>query len=130
MADGWISYVVTPDAYRRGLETIAGGAAVAGRKIASVGTGHLLFTRIDDDPGRALEIASDHLSQRYAMDFRRAAERYAALGRPEEVAARIAEFWQAGVRHIVLDLVGPPADRDAQLERFAAEVKPLLSSLH
>ena len=129
LADGWISYVVTPEAYARGLETIAAGAEAVDRDLGSFGTGHLLFTRIDNDHERALDIASDHLSRRYAMDFRRAAKRYAALGRPEDVAERIAEFWSAGLRHVVLDLVGPLDERNEQLERFSAEVKPLLTAL-
>ena len=47
-------------------------------------------------------------------------------GRPEDVAERIHAFREAGLRHIVLDLVGPMEERDEQLERFAAEVRPLL----
>jgi hypothetical protein len=43
------------------------------------------------------------------------------------VAARVAAFRDAGVRHLVLDPVGPMADRDEQLARFAAEVRPLLA---
>ncbi len=42
------------------------------------------------------------------------------------MAAKIAEFREAGLRHVVLDLVGPFGERDAQLERFAKDVKPLL----
>ena len=82
--------------------------------------------RIDDDYDAALDAATEHLSLRYAMDFRRAAKRYAALGKPEDVAAKIAEFCAAGVRHFILDCTGPFEDRDAQLARFAAEVRPLL----
>ena len=82
--------------------------------------------RIDDDYAAALDAATEHLSMRYAMDFRRAAQRYAALGSPSDVAARIAEFRAAGVRHFILDCTGPFPDRDAQLERFAQEVRPLL----
>ena len=67
-----------------------------------------------------------HLSRRYAMDFREPARRYAALGAPHDVAARIAAFRDAGVRHVILDLVGPVEDRSAKLERFAHEVAPLL----
>jgi alkanesulfonate monooxygenase SsuD/methylene tetrahydromethanopterin reductase-like flavin-dependent oxidoreductase (luciferase family) len=63
---------------------------------------------------------------RYAMDFRSPARRYAALGSPADVAAKIAEFREAGIRHFVLDMTGPVEERDAQLERFAAEVRPLL----
>lgn len=126
LADGWISYVVTPEGYREGLERIARAAEAAARPLERFGTGHLLFVRIDDDRETALDAASEHLSKRYAMDFRRAADRYAALGRPADVAERIHAFREAGLRHVVLDLVGPAEDRDAQLERFAVEVRPLL----
>jgi alkanesulfonate monooxygenase SsuD/methylene tetrahydromethanopterin reductase-like flavin-dependent oxidoreductase (luciferase family) len=62
------------------------------------------------------------------MDFRKAAKRYAALGKPADVAARIAELQRAGVRNVIVDVVGRPEERDEQLERFAKEVRPLLAS--
>jgi probable F420-dependent oxidoreductase len=126
LADGWISYVVTPQTYREGLDDIARAAEKADRKLERFGTGHLLFMRLDDSREVALEAATAHLSRRYAMDFRRATDRYSALGRPEDVAERIHAFRAAGLRHVVLDLVGPIEDRDEQLERFATEVRPLL----
>ncbi len=126
LADGWVSYVVTAERYAQGLERIACAAERAGRSIESFGTAHLLFMRLDSSRERALDHASDHLSQRYAMDFRRAAERYTAFGRPEDVAARIEEYRRAGLRHLLLDLTGPHGDREAQLEQFAKEVRPLL----
>jgi probable F420-dependent oxidoreductase len=129
LADGWISYVVTPETYRAGLETIAAAAETTGRKIAHFGTGHLLFARLDATYEQALDAAAATLSHRYAMDFRRAAERYAALGRPEQVAERIRAFHDAGVRHLVLDLVGPYEERPKQIENFAREVLPLLGDL-
>lgn len=126
VADGWMSYVVTPDRYRAGLETIAAAAEKSGRTIERLGTAHLLFAWIDDDYERALDAATAHLSTRYAMDFRKPARRYAALGSPAEVAAKISEFRDAGVRHFILDMTGPFEERELQLERFAAEVRPLL----
>lgn len=125
LSDGWISYVVSPSQYRAGLEAIA--TAAAGRDLERFGTGHLLFARLDDDYETALDVASAALSERYAMDFRSAARRYCALGRPEDAAEKIAEFVDAGVRHIVLDMVGPNDERMEQLERFAQELRPLLS---
>lgn len=126
LADGWISYVVTPERYRAGLEQVEKAARACGRSFERFGTGHLLFTRIDADAETSLDHASAHLSKRYAMDFRSAARRYAALGPPADVAERIDSYRRAGVRHVVLDMVGPAQDRDAQLERFAREVRPLL----
>ena len=129
LADGWLSYVVTPEMYRSALEKIDAAAREAGRNVTAFGTAHLLFARIDDSYEQALDAATETLSVRYAMDFRRAAQRYCALGRPEQVAERIREFHAAGVRHVILDLLGPYEQRHAQVERFAAEAMPLLRDL-
>ena len=112
--------------YRASLEKIDAAAREAGRSVTRFGTGHLLFTRIDDSYDKALDAATETLSVRYAMDFRRAAQRYCALGRPEQVAERIREFHAAGVRHVILDLLGPYEQRSDQIARFAAEAMPLL----
>jgi probable F420-dependent oxidoreductase len=127
LADGWLSYVVTPQTYRASLDTIA--EAAAGRGLARFGTGHLLFTRLDASYEKALDAAARTLSVRYAMDFRPAARRYAALGTPSQVAERIRELHAAGARHIAIDLVGPYEERPAQIEEFAVEVLPLLADL-
>jgi probable F420-dependent oxidoreductase len=129
LADGWLSYVVTPEMYRSGLEKIDVAAREAGRSMTNFATGHLLFTRIDDSYEQALDAATETLSVRYAMDFRRAAQRYCALGKPEQVVERVREFHAAGVRHVMLDLLGPYEQRDAQIARFAAEAMPLLRDL-
>ncbi|HKH69201.1 MAG TPA: LLM class flavin-dependent oxidoreductase [Reyranella sp.] len=130
MTDGWMSYVVTPDMYRQGLEKIATAASEAARTFdRGFGTAHLLFTRIDDTYEKALDAATVSLSQRYAMDFRKAAQRYCALGTPQDVVETIFKFQQAGVRHLILDFVGPYEERDQQIERFAAEAIPLLAGL-
>jgi probable F420-dependent oxidoreductase len=129
MADGWLSYVVTPAMYKASLEKIGAAADAAGRELDTYGTGHLLFARVDDTYEKALDAATVTLSARYAMDFRNATRRYAALGRPAEVAEQIRAFYEAGVRHIILDLVGPYEERDRQIEWFAAEAMPLLKDL-
>src|SRR5579884_785087 len=56
LADGWISYVVTPDQYRAALARIA--AAAEGRSLGRFGTGHLLFIRLDDSYEAALDAAA------------------------------------------------------------------------
>jgi probable F420-dependent oxidoreductase len=129
LADGWIAYVVTPDMYKAGLEKISAAAKAAGRAGARFGTGHLLFTRLDHSYDKALDAAALSLSHRYAMDFRKPAERYAALGTPEQIARRIRDFHAAGVRHLIFDLVGPYEERNRQIARVAREVFPLLADL-
>lgn len=129
IGDGYVSYVVTPEIYRAALDKIAAAAAEAGRAPAPFGTGHLLFARLDDSYEAALDAATETLSVRYAMDFRKAAQRYCALGRAGDVAERISEFHAAGVRHVILDLLGPYEQRQRQIEWFAAEAMPLLAAL-
>ena len=130
MTDGWMSYVVTPEMYRQGLQKIAAAAAEAGRVFdKGFGTAHLLFTCIDDTYEGALDKAAASLSQRYGMDFRKAAQRYCALGTPQDVVETIFKFQQAGVRHLILDFFGPYEERDQQIERFAAEAMPSLAGL-
>ena len=129
LANGWISYVVTPEMYQSGLDKIATAAKQAGRARAKFGTGHLLFTRLDDSYETALDAATVSLSHRYAMDFRKAAERYAALGSAQQIADRVRAFHTAGVREIILDLVGPYEERSQQIVRIAREVFPLLVDL-
>ena len=99
------------------------------RTLSRFGTGHLLFTRIDKDRESALAFAAEFLSARYAMDFRRAAERYCALGTPEEVAAAIRAFHEAGVRHVVLHVLAHEDEKAAHIARFAEQVGPLLADL-
>jgi probable F420-dependent oxidoreductase len=129
IGDGWLSYVITPDMYRAGLDKIAQAADAAGRGVPRFGTGHLLFTRVDDTYEKALDAATETLSVRYAMDFRKAAQRYCALGRPEQIVETIRQFHAAGLRHVILDLLGPYEERNRQIERFASEAMPLLRDL-
>lgn len=129
LCDGWISYVVTPEMFAESLATIETEMEKAGRTVDRYGTGHLYFFRIDDDFDTAWDKATEHLSRRYAMDFRKPAKRYAALGTPEQVAEKIRAFHAAGVRHFVMDPTGPDGEEMAQLERFAKEVRPLLGDL-
>ena len=127
--DGWISYVVTADMYRAGLEKIAGFVRQSGRELTRFGAGHLLFARLGRTREEALAEAARHLSVRYAMDFRKAAERYCAAGRPEDVADALRAFHSAGARTIMLDMIGHPEERDGQLQQFAEEVMPLVAGL-
>ena len=129
LGDGYLSYVVTPEMFADALATIDQAASEAGRDLRSFGTGHLLFTRLDASFEAALDAAAAALSVRYAMDFRRPAQRYCALGTPAQVAERVRAFHAAGARHVVLDFVGPYEERDRQIAWFAGEVMPMLVDL-
>ena len=129
LGDGYLAYVISPDMYRAALVTIDEAAEHAGRGTIPFSTGHLLFTRLDHTYEQALDHATETLSVRYAMDFRKAAQRYCALGTPEMVAERIREFHAAGVRHVILDLLGPHEQKAEQIAWFAEKAMPLLVDL-
>ncbi len=127
LCDGYVSYVVTPDQYRAALESIGAHYGAAKRSLPEYGTSHLLFMRLGKTYEEAYESANTLLSKRYAMDFSRATQRYAALGAPADIAAFLDKFHAAGVRHFELEFLGTPDERDAQIEQFGKEVRPLLS---
>lgn len=129
IGNGWHSYAITADMYRDGLATIRETAEAEGFDERPFGTGHLLFARVSDNYEQALDEAADHLSTRYNMDMRPATKRYGAIGAPDDVAATIRDFFDAGVRHITLDLAGPYERRGEQFDRFSADVLPLLDDL-
>ena len=108
---------------------IARAGAEAGRDFSTFGTGHLLFMRLAKDYESALDYATKTLSARYEMDFSKATKRYCALGTTEQVAATIREFYEAGVRHLVVDFIAERADQIEQIDLFGAEVMPLLADL-
>jgi alkanesulfonate monooxygenase SsuD/methylene tetrahydromethanopterin reductase-like flavin-dependent oxidoreductase (luciferase family) len=119
-------YVVTPKRVGEGLDFIAREAEKAGRTFVHFGTALHLFVTLGPSYEDALDVAAEHLSKRYAMDFREPARRYAAVGKPADVAARIDEFIKAGIRDVNVDIASAPAERDAQHEQFGMEVIPLL----
>ncbi len=128
VGQGWIPYVITPQRYARGLEQIAQFASDGGRHLDNFGTGLFLFFNIGESFEQSLEVAARMIGGYYAMDFRAAARRYCALGSPSDVAAKIAEFRNAGAREFVLAATASAQDHAVQLERFAREVIPLLQS--
>ena len=129
IGDGWHAYAITAQMYRDGLALIRETAEDSGRSHPRFGTGHLLFARVADNYEQGLDEAADHLSTRYNMDMRPATKRYGAIGAPEDVAATIRDFYDAGVRHLTLDIAGVYERRGEQLDRFANEVFPLLKDL-
>ena len=129
VGDGWIAYAVTPEMFAQGLKVIEAAAIQAERRVEHFGTANVMFCRVGDSYEQALAECAQSLSVRYGMDMAPAVKRYGAIGRPQDVAAKIREYHAAGVRHIVLDLAGPYENRDQQLERFAGEVRPLLKDV-
>ena len=124
LANGWISYVVTPDRYRQSLEKIRAAARESGRSLAGFETAHLTFITVGSDYERAKAAWVERLSKRYNQDFAPHAERYGIIGTPAQCIEKLERFVEAGCGYFVFDFISDPKDKPAQLEAAASEVLP------
>ncbi|MFB4309698.1 LLM class flavin-dependent oxidoreductase [Actinomadura sp. GTD37] len=125
LGDGWMPYLVSPDAYRRSARTIRDEAAAAGRDLTGFEWAAYVYCSVRRDGDRARDEAASFLGRAYGGKPRAMLDRIAPAGTPEEVAARLQEFVDAGARHIV---VSPAAQEDTLgiVALAAAEVLPRL----
>jgi alkanesulfonate monooxygenase SsuD/methylene tetrahydromethanopterin reductase-like flavin-dependent oxidoreductase (luciferase family) len=121
--DGWLPYVPSPAEYAAGIARVRDAAMKAGRDPASVTPGLFATVLIGDveESHRTLE----HYCRAFygaPLDLVAGIQLIAA-GPGEAVAARLAEFAEAGARHVVLRIGSlHPGD---QLERVAEAVSSL-----
>ena len=110
----------------RGQVRVREKAAAAGRDGAAVTGAVFLWTCADRDAAWARETGIATVSATYAQDFTPLADRYLALGGPEQVAERIREFAAAGAERVLLQPAAPPAERRRVVDTLATEVLPHL----
>ncbi|GAB2831736.1 LLM class flavin-dependent oxidoreductase [Actinocorallia aurea] len=124
--DGWLPYLVSPAAYARSVRTIRDEAASIGRDLAGFEWMVYLYCSVRADRERARADVAGFLGSAYGDKPPEMLDRIAPAGTPEEVAARVQAYVDAGARHIVIS----PAAREDTLGivRLAAEeVLPRLS---
>lgn len=118
LGDGWLPYLVSPEAFARGVEAVRGHAVEAGRDPDRLMHGVVAFARVEEDGEAARERARLHLSRRYGMTFQpHHVERLCIVGTPEECATRIAAFAAAGAWHLSLN---PAAEEHELLDQVQA----------
>ena len=125
LGDGWLPYLVSPRTFAAGVERVRAHALAADRDPAELRHGIVAFARVEDDGERARETARDHLSQRYGMRFEpHHVEHLCIAGTPEECAARVQAYADAGATRLALN---PAVDGDeflSQVERLRTIVAP------
>lgn len=125
LGDGWMPYLYSPRAYAESVERIKALAAEKGRDLAGFEWMAYIFVNVGDDADKAREELAGFLGGAYSQDFRAFVDRVAAAGTPEQVAARVQQYVDAGVRHIIF----APAtreDRPGMARRILEEVTPRL----
>jgi probable F420-dependent oxidoreductase len=107
LGDGWIPIWVSAEKLARGYAQLPPHVTPAVTLPAHVGSKRRLY---------------EHLRTRYSGDFtEHVVDRYCVAGSPDECAARIREYVDAGARHIVFNILEPDdAERLAEVALAAA----------
>jgi probable F420-dependent oxidoreductase len=127
LGDGWMPYLYSPEAYRRSVLAITKEAAEAGRDLSQFEWMLYLYCSVRSDPDRARADVVGFLGSAYGDKPGSMLDRIAPAGTPEQVAARLQDYVDAGVRHFI---ISPAAHEDTlQVVRLAAEeVLPRLTA--
>ena len=122
--DGWITVHLSPEEYSKNWKKIKGiGAEKKPEK--SYIPAFNCFVNVNEDPRKGWEGVRDHLEDFHGPPIRDdVVDRWAVAGPPEQIAARLNEYIEAGVR-IFQIVIGSP-DQFGQMRRIAECVLPLI----
>lgn len=122
LTDGWIGGPFSPaEDYRTSLATVHEYAKGFGRDPAALEAGKLIYVSVDDDKERALATLKPFIADYYGPRIDIA--EHGVYGPPDEVAAQLRGFVEAGVTTFML---GVPTLDIGHIERIAKEVVPQL----
>ena len=122
--DGWITVHLSPAEYAENFAKIAalGAERMPGKSYMPAFN---CFMNVNDDPRRGWEGVRDHLEDFHGPPIRDdVVDRWAIAGPAEQIAARLNEYIDAGVR-IFQIVIGSP-DQFGQMRRIAEQVLPLI----
>jgi alkanesulfonate monooxygenase SsuD/methylene tetrahydromethanopterin reductase-like flavin-dependent oxidoreductase (luciferase family) len=125
LGEGWMPYLYSPRRYAESAREIRDRAEQAGRDLTGFAWMNFCFVHVDDDGAAARAMATRILSRRYGQDMGPQLDRVAVVGTPNEVAARLAEFADAGVEHVIFAALAMERDRQT-MEQLMTEVIPQL----
>ena len=125
LGDGWMPYLVSPDAYARSVRAIRDEAQKAGRDLAGFEWLLYLYCSVRRDGDRAREDVAGFLGRAYGGKPAAMLDRIAPAGTPADVAARLQGYVDAGARHIVIS----PASASGTLEVVTLAAEEVLPRL-
>ena len=124
--DGWITVHTTPEEYAAHFKTIEsiGAERHPGKTYTQAFN---CFMNVNDDPRAGWEAVREHLEDFHGPPIRPdVVDRWAVAGPPEQIAARLQEYIDKGVRIFQL-VIGSP-DQLGQMRAIAERVLPLVKS--
>jgi alkanesulfonate monooxygenase len=126
-SDGWLTYFYEPDPFERAWQKIRGYAEAAGRDPDELHNMAQLPLCIADSFEEADRRARQYIADYFDLPaWSESTAESAIRGTPEQCAEQIAQHAAVGVQHICLV---PYGYEQEQVERFAAEVMPLVADL-
>lgn len=126
LGDGWLDYFVTVQTFRDCLAKIKEYACEYGRDTHQYVATHFAMASMAGSKQEAKAEAEKFLGTYYDARFGFLVTRYCALGTPEECAAKILPFVDAGANNLILGPACEPNSLLAQLALLAKEVLPRL----
>jgi probable F420-dependent oxidoreductase len=126
-SDGWLTYFYEPEPFERAWHKIRGHAEAAGRDPDELHNMAQLPLCIGDSFEEADRRARQYIADYFDLPaWSESTAESAIRGTPEQCAEQIAQHAAVGVQHICLV---PYGYEQEQVERFAAEVMPLVAEL-
>jgi alkanesulfonate monooxygenase SsuD/methylene tetrahydromethanopterin reductase-like flavin-dependent oxidoreductase (luciferase family) len=117
--DGWMPYLLSPDAYARSVRTIGAEAERIGRDLAAFTWMIYVYCSIRTNGDRARTEVASFLGSAYGDKPPAMLDRIAPAGTPEEVAPSFQRYVDAGARYFI---ISPAAAEDTlEVVRLAAE---------
>jgi probable F420-dependent oxidoreductase len=126
LGDGWFPYMYSPRRYAASVETVKQAADEAGRDLAAFEWYVWLFVNVNPDGDAAREEAARSMGGTYNQDFAPMVDSVAAAGTPEEVAAKVQAFHDAGARHFVFSPATAGGDPEPVVDRLLGDIVPAL----
>ncbi|WP_285653939.1 LLM class flavin-dependent oxidoreductase [Actinomycetospora sp. NBRC 106375] len=124
--DVWMPYLGSPDRVARGLRTAHEEAERRGRDPGEVTGAYFAWSCVDPDPAVARRTALDALAATYGQDMERIVDACVPHGTPEQVAARLAEYRDAGAASVVIAPAVGGEGRERMIDLVADDVLPRL----
>jgi alkanesulfonate monooxygenase SsuD/methylene tetrahydromethanopterin reductase-like flavin-dependent oxidoreductase (luciferase family) len=117
VGDGWVPLFLTPEEYGPALARLRAETAEAGRDPEAVEAGVVVFACVGDGAAAA-ERGCTWLSELYRLPPK-AFGRHLVSGSPDDCAVALAQYAEAGARHILIMVAGSPAVSHFSLLRQA-----------
>jgi alkanesulfonate monooxygenase SsuD/methylene tetrahydromethanopterin reductase-like flavin-dependent oxidoreductase (luciferase family) len=125
LGDGWMPYLMSPSAYARSVAMICEEARAVGRDLTRFEWMMYLYCSVRRDAGQARDDVAAFIGRGYGDKPAAMLDRIAPAGTPEQVAARLQEYVDVGVRHFIIS----PAAAEDTLEVVTLAAREVLPQL-